>query len=1037
MVRCRVRGVVCLAAVFVAALPGIALAAASLSGRVSDGLGAALPGVHVTATQVETNVSYAAVTNADGVYLISSLPSGRYRISVELSGFKTIVKPDVDIHVQDNVALNFTMEVGSIIESVTVEGGTPLVSMNPAVGTLVNRSFVENLPLNGRSFQSLIALTPGVLLTKTSGVEQGQFSANGQRADANYFTVDGVSANIGVTAGAILGQGGGGAIPGLTAAGGTNNLVSIDALEEFRIETSNYAPEYGRTSGAQVALVTRAGTNQFHGAAFDYIRNDALDANDWFANNRGLPKPVLRQHDFGGVVGGPVLRNQLFFFFSYEGLRLRRPQVSIVNVPSLAIRAGAVPSVRPLLDAYPLPTGPAQPNGQAEFAASYSNPSSLDATSLRLDFARSASARFFGRVNLAPSNDVSRTDSLNSRRTFEVRTKTVTLGSSLLAGSRTTVDVHGNVSANQTFSDIALDDFGGAKPPPPTFLIPSSAPLARSGYSTSLLTGELPLQYGVQSANDQNQVNLVANATHLIGNHLLKAGVDYRRLFPTFSPQQYTIAPLFSSLEQFQRGVSDFFFVGAEDGSRYPIFSNYSAFAQDAWAMSPRLTVTYGVRWDYNAPAYEAHGRNPILADTQDLSAVHLRPATSALYDAARNNVAPRVGIAYRLDRGAGRETVLRGGLGVFYDLGVGRIADVFTYGVYPYASQRISSGISIPPSPTAAAPLPFDQTTPADAAVYSVPQLFVTPRTYQWNVSVERAIGRSNTLTVSYVGNEGRRLLRMSTLLRPTPQFNQVFVFGNEGRSDYRALQVQFKRRMSHGFEGLASYTWSRARDNASADSAYELTPPGLAGADVDYGAANFDVRHAATGAFTWNVPGSAASNMLGAISRQWSLDGVVTTRSATPLNPRSRIVSTGYRIFVRPDIVPNVPWYLEDDSYPGGKRINPAAFSVAPLGRQGTLPRNTLRGFGMFQLDAALRRSFNLPMRSRLQLKIEAFNVLNHPNFANPADTTITNPTFGLSTSMLAQGLFSGGGTTGGFSPLYQIGGPRSLQLSLRVSF
>jgi hypothetical protein len=244
MAWCRFLGVVCLAALAVVVMPGRALAAASLSGQVTDATGAPLPGARVTATRVETSVSYPAVTNREGVYVVSSLPSGRYRVTVELSGFKTIVKPDVDIHVQDNVALNFAMEVGSVIESVTVEGGAPLVSMDPAVGTLVNRSFVENLPLNGRSFQSLIAVTPGVVLTRTTSEEQGQFSVNGQRADANYFMVDGVSANIGVTAGTILGQGGGGALPGLTAFGGTNNLVSIDALEEFRIETSTYAPEF-------------------------------------------------------------------------------------------------------------------------------------------------------------------------------------------------------------------------------------------------------------------------------------------------------------------------------------------------------------------------------------------------------------------------------------------------------------------------------------------------------------------------------------------------------------------------------------------------------------------------------------------------------------------------------------------------------------------------------------------------------------------------------------------------------------------------
>ena len=222
------------------------------------------------------------------------------------------------------------------------------------MSTVIGNRFVENLPLNGRSFSSLIDLTPGVVLTPSNFYEQGQFSVNGQRPDANYFLVDGVSANLGTAgSGANLGQGGAGQLPATSAFGGTSNLVSLDALEEFRIQTSTFAPEYGRTPGAQISVVTKSGTNAFHGTAFEYFRNDKLDANDWFANRNALARPELRQNDFGGVLGGPIKKDKLFFFGSYEGLRVRQPQVAQTYVPSLATRQNAPAAVQPLLNAFP------------------------------------------------------------------------------------------------------------------------------------------------------------------------------------------------------------------------------------------------------------------------------------------------------------------------------------------------------------------------------------------------------------------------------------------------------------------------------------------------------------------------------------------------------------------------------------------------------------------------------------------------------------------------------------------------------------
>jgi hypothetical protein len=257
------------------------------------------------------------------------------------------------LNVSDQLALKLQLQVGQISESVTIQGSSLIQTESPAVGTVINRQFVANLPLNGRSIQALIELTPGTVLTKG----EGQFSINGQRDNANYFSGDGVGTNVGTRPFPSLGQAAGGTLPAFSALGGTNNLVSVDALQEFRIETSTYAAESGRTPGGQVAIVTRAGTNRFRGTIFDYFRNDALDANDWFANSGGLKKPPLRQNDFGGVVGGPISKDRTFFFFSYEGLRLRQPQVGITPVPSTQARQAAPAPIKPLLNAFPVANG--------------------------------------------------------------------------------------------------------------------------------------------------------------------------------------------------------------------------------------------------------------------------------------------------------------------------------------------------------------------------------------------------------------------------------------------------------------------------------------------------------------------------------------------------------------------------------------------------------------------------------------------------------------------------------------------------------
>jgi len=380
----------------------------TIYGSVSDPTGAVVPSATVRLIDIDRGINIEVATGNSGFYRLTNVRPGHYKMEVEKNGFKTLRLTGIIMNVQDNLEQNFKLGVGSASETITVTANTANVNTTDGtVSTVVDRTFADMIPLNGRSFQTLIMLTPGVVVAQTAFDDQGQFSVNGQRADANYFTVDGVSANFGVTGYSLPVQSAGGALPALSVAGGTNSLVSVDAMQEFRVQTSSFAPEFGRTPGGQISIVTRSGTNDFHGTAFEYFRNDVLDAGNWFngySNNPPLPKAEDRQNDFGGVFGGPIIKDKTFFFFSYEGLRLRQPATQESAVPDNASRQQAPSSMQPFLNAYPVQNGAELGSGLAQYNASYSNPSTLNAYSIRLDHTVNSRINFFGRYNYSPSD---------------------------------------------------------------------------------------------------------------------------------------------------------------------------------------------------------------------------------------------------------------------------------------------------------------------------------------------------------------------------------------------------------------------------------------------------------------------------------------------------------------------------------------------------------------------------------------------------------------------------------------------------------
>lgn len=589
---------------------------ASLSGTVTDERGAVVAGATVTVTNPETNLKRTTVTNSAGGFFIAQLPPSRYVLRVENTGFAPTEIQNIELNVNDQRTINVELKVGSIGATVQVESTPSLLDESPAAATTIDRKFVENLPLNGRSFQSLFELTPGVNLVPSGDGGPGQFSVNGQRTNANYLTIDGVGANIGAFVGNNLGQAANGSVAGFSANGGTNNLVSVDALQEFTIQTSTYAAEFGRTPGAQISLVTRSGTNRFSGAVFEYFRNEKLDANDWFANRNGFKRAPLRLNNFGGVFGGRIVKDRTFFFFSYEGLRLRQPQQQTFFVPSQTLRNTAAAAFRPILNAFPQSNGAldivgGNPTGYAQYNAVYSDKIQLDATSIRLDHKFNDRVNIFGRFNYAPSKTTDRLTNPSTPGTTRIKTYGLTLGSAQTFGSKWINDFRFNYTKYQATLDLVLDTEGGATPFDVSILAPANANFKKAVYGFFLV--ELTPAFGFRFApglfigqlynNRNRQINIIDNLSYQLGSHALKFGFDYRRLQPTFAESDYFATYsvfTFSSLTSNPFGGPNNLIGGrvnqlqitADEGERNPVFNNFSFYTQDTWKINPRLTLT-------------------------------------------------------------------------------------------------------------------------------------------------------------------------------------------------------------------------------------------------------------------------------------------------------------------------------------------------------------------------------------------------------------------------------------------------------------
>lgn len=1015
---------------------------ATLSGTITDMSGALLPDVSVTITNQETSVSVHTESNLAGIYSVPNLNPGHYWILIAKQGFKQVDVRNLTLNVQDIVNRNFTLQVGGTSETIQVDGsGVNINTTDASVSTVIDRKFIENIPLNGRSFQDLISMTPGVV-NQTPQFSAGQivggggdFSVNGQRTESNYYTVDGITANISSgNGGGVATSATGGALAGTTALGTTQTLVPVDALQEFRVQTSSYSAEYGNAPGGQFSLVTRSGTNSLRGSLFDYLRNNYFDANDWFNNFYGVPTPALRQNDFGGTVGGPVLfpriyngKDRTFFFFAYEGLRLTQPTAATIQyVPDTAMRQQAIPAMQPILNAFPLQNGldygsTSSPN-LAQFIAAYSLPSSINSISARLDHAFSQKLVVFFRVG----NTSSSTDSRPyfSRSTTAINAQTYTVGANSQFSNHLNNELRLGYARSDSSETGVLDNFGGATP------IDLAAAMGASSFQQVVPVisinvdgvGE-PLIATDNNKNLSRQWNLVDTVSYLMGHHSLKFGGSYRYIKSVIGPPQVEPYGVFESPQTVLSGTPDlplvFTFLQAT-----PLFHQGALFAQDDWRIHPRVSLSLGLRWELSPPPTEEHGNSALTlrGDILDPSTLSLAPRGTPLWKTDWHDFAPRLGFAYVARNQPGRETVLRAGGGIFFDSanqvaangfsGLGFSASSFLSGVQlPFTSSQLNVPITI--------------TAPYTSGVISAfPEHLQMPYTLEWNVSLQQALGQKQALTVSYVGSEGRRLLALQTidlsLLNPT--FGSIQYLPSGVTSDYQALQTQFQRSISKGVQALGSYTWSHSIDVGSQASETVL----------QRGNSDFDIRHSLRAGLSWDLPLLSRSRWQSTLIDNWGIDALLFARSAYPITLSGNYITdptTGNQYGGGLNVVPNTPIYLYGSQYPGGKAINPAAFALPADNIAGDAPRNFVRGFGATQLNLAIRREFPFHDNLALNFRAEVFNLLNHPNFGY-VDGRYTDATFGQATSMLNSAL-------GTMAPQYQQGGPRSMQFALRLTF
>jgi hypothetical protein len=1044
--RTFVSSLLIIGALLVFSQPVAAQATAAVVGTIRDPTGATVPGARVSVTNVQTALVASSTTGTDGTYTILLLPVGEYRLQVEAAGFQAYVRSGITLAVNDKPTIDVTLQVGNLADSVTVTEATPLIeAQTGTLRGLVDRQRIVDLPLNGRDMRQLLTIQAGVLKTSDSSTtgEGIAYAVNGSRGNGVSYLLDGGYNTS-------------------TYRNWAGTYPNPDAVQEFSFQRNSFSAEYGSAFGGVVSVVTRSGTNEFHGSAFEFVRNYLFNARNFFATQRDS----LKRNQFGGTFGGPVIKDKLFFFAAFQQTYLRsNAALTTQFLPTAAQRAGNFSSVaRAITDpltgqVFPgnqIPASrispvtqaflkylpdPGTPTGQRLTGA----PSIINAREFtgRVDYNLSKhriSGKFFGNWQTSPfdanPNDIAYPLTRNDNQPYRQisATDSYTISSTAINSAtfayrfRERNDSWGDFDYPISYTTAGIRNVALPKP--------HGLYIAVSGYFSATPSWPYDIKDADWSWSD--------NFTYVRGRHELKFGSEILHssnqifnLFRQFGNYTFSGAITTNALADFMLGSVYQFWQG---GGEYKNLSGnrYGLFALDNLRLSPNLTLNLGLRWDPTNPYTDSLGRVQCFVANQQstrfpnaplgyLSAGD-RACPDGGFESYFRALAPRFGFAWRP---GGGKSVVRGGFGLFWD-------PLFTvaYNTFvdsaPFSPQATLYGVSFDdpykgysnPFPAQFAPfkpptdVPFF--TPLGQFGVFVPN-FRPSYMEGYNLTVEREVARNLVARASYVGNLGRHLsyslddnyaryLGASSTVANTQQRRPYQNYGSilnnyaNGTSSYQGLQIAVERRVTAGLSFEANYTFSQSIDVASSDptpgQGMSIIPYNLA---ANRGIADFNVPHRFVASSVYALPALAGqSAWVRQLAGGWQASGILTLQSGLPLTVFSGLDNSFSAINAdHADIVGNP--YL-DTSRPRNQLLaqyfNTAAFSRNALGTFGTAPRNFIAGPGTVSLDMAAMKTFRVRERLRLDFRGEFFNLPNRPNFGSPV-TTFTSPNFGKITS------------------------------------
>ena len=995
-----------------------------MQGVVTDPSGGAVKGAAVRLFHAQTGAERGYVTGADGYYAAAGLPPGTYEVRVQSPGFRPLSRRGVNLDAGRSLRIDVQLQLGEQTQSVVVEGRAPLVSVNAADwGSSVARERLEGLPLNGRDLFELAAREPGAAVSYTQ--QRSQFygtalhmSVNGARPSQNGYRVDGIYVNDAA---------------GSAPASSSGQTLGVEAVRELRLVSSPFLAEYGRAAGAIFTAVSKSGSNEFHGSLYEFLRNSALDAKNFF-DSGAAPIPPLKRNQFGGLLSGPVLHNRLFFMGNYEGVRSVSSRTSIATTLGEAARAGKLPSgdvvvsaaAAPFLKLYPLPNGLLFSDGTGQFIAPLSTPAHENYATGKADYLPSQRLRFDMRWTFDRGGNTTPDPFLLWNFVSRSAYHFAHAGAQFIQSPATLHTFHAGFSR--------IDNLYTEAPVSPLLRDLSFVPGEMGVMTVTGLTDmggqamrSLPFRLTT------NDYQLSWDVLHTSGARSLKAGAGFNRV--QFN-QRLSVDE--RGYYQFS-GVSALLTAAPTSGTLLdPSTSSirgwrqnlFSAFVQEEFRITRRLQLTAGVRYEPYSTPVEVNGLVAALPDP--LHDLHPSTGIGLFRNPSHDNVAPRAALAWDMF-GTGR-TVFRAGAGIFYDMLSSR--DVLLAGARmpPYYNRP---QITRPPFPNlrAAASAPSGQS--ADGLQYYENQ----PYSVQMQAAVEHQWGQSTALRAGYAGHRGFHLPgyvgdvnvpRPAILpdgdfyFAPTapllnPAFQRITLRLTQFPSVAHALQLQASRQFSRGFRCDVKYSWAKVLDEMSNPTQNEFLNDDYMPFPLNYrlnrGPASFDLRHTFAADWSWQT-----RRVLGG----WQLHGVLQAQSGLPFNPIVGFDRAGLRantsgdLGQRPDFLGSAAGVIRGDP---AQWFNPNAFGLPDANTYGNLGRNTLAGPALVNLDLAVHKILWTKEHSQVSLRVEMFNAANHPNFQIPS---------GLS-------LFSSNGArVGSAGQVTQTTtSSRQLQLALRASF